>query len=132
MPTSLSWFVALGLAALIATARPIAVHGDTVNDTLWLWAWQHGSVSFNNSVTGAPVRIGFGLTTGFDRFEMITDEKTENYYTSGSYDIGQRLTGQRTRELEYCSVVGINVQLGSHHYQVTDSCLQIKALWPPV
>lgn len=119
------------LAAAAALLRPVAVHGDGVDETVWLWAWQDGSASFVNSVTQVPVRIDFGLRAGFDHFSMTTDEKTEHYYTSGGYAIDARLSEQRTDTLQYCSMVGITVQLGGHRFQVADGCLQLKALWPP-
>ena len=127
----LLWLSVVPLLAAAALLRPVAVRGDGVNSTLWLWAWQHGSASFTNSVTHEPVRIGFGLVTGFDHFSMTTDEKTEQYYTSGGYDIDGRLAGQQTDTLQYCSMVGITVQLGPHQFQVADGCLEIEALWPP-
>ncbi|HRQ11047.1 MAG TPA: hypothetical protein PLG36_08495, partial [Trueperaceae bacterium] len=58
-------------------------------------------------------------------------EKTENYYTSGTYDLNQRLLGNRTRQLRYCSIVGIDVAIASHRYALADSCLEITLLWPP-
>lgn len=120
----------VALSALVL-ARPVHVHGDQIDQRVWLWAWQHGSVAFTNSVTGAPVRIDFGFLTGIDQQRMLTDEKTENYYTSGTYDLNQRLRGRRTRKLAYCSVVGIDVTLASHRYALADSCLEIRLLWPP-
>lgn len=132
MAHRLRWLAA---AALVLTAavlsRPVAVRGDGVDSTMWLWAWQHGSARFINSVTHVPVRIDFGLVTGFDHFSMTTDEKTEHYYTSGGYDIDTRLMGQRTDTLQYCSMVGITVQLGPRQFQVADGCLEFKILWPP-
>lgn len=119
------------LAAAAALLRPVAVHGDGVDTTVWLWAWQDGSASFVNSVTHVPVRIDFGLRTGFDQFRMTTDEKTEHYYTAGGYAIAGRLAGQRTRTLHYCSVVGITVRLGRHRFQVADGCLKMHMVWPP-
>lgn len=131
----LRWLsVGLVLALALAVAvllRPVAVRGDGVNRTVWLWAWQSGSASFTNSVTHASVRIDFGLIAGFDRFRMATDEKTEHYYTHGSYDINDRLAGQRTDTLRYCSMIGITVQLGRHRFEVADGCLEMEALWPP-
>lgn len=125
-------FTLLGAAFLaVALSRPVQVSGDGVDENLWLWAWQHGNVTFTNSVTGAPVRIEFGLLTGIDQQRMLTDEKTENYYTSGTYDLNQRLLGRRTRQLQYCSVVGIDVAIASHRYALADSCLEIRLLWPP-
>ncbi len=125
------WLAVIPLLAAAVLLRPVAVRGDGVSSTLWLWAWQNGSASFTNSVTHEPVRIGFSLVSGFDRFSMTTDEKTEQYYTSGVYDIDGRLAGQETDKLQYCSMVGITVRLGSHQFQVADGCLEIEALWPP-
>lgn len=125
------WLAVVPALAAAVLLRPVAVRGDGVDRTIWLWAWQGGSASFTNSVTHVPVRIDFGLATGFDRFRMTTDEKTEHYYTSGAYDIDGRLMGQRTATLQYCSMVGITVQLGPHRFQVADGCLDIEALWLP-
>lgn len=127
----LLWLSVIPVLAMAVLLRPVAVRGDGVDRTLWLWAWQGGSASFINSVTHAPVQIDFGLATGFDHFSMSTDEKTEHYYTSGAYDMGKRLAGQRTDTLQYCSMVGITVRLGPHRFQVADGCLEIRALWPP-
>lgn len=124
-------FVVLAVTAA-ATVRPVAVRGDSGQRTLWLWAWQSGSVRFTNSVTHVPVRIDFRLGWGFDRFDMITDEKTVHYYTSGSYDIAPVLAQQRTRLLDYCSIVGMDIRLGRHRFHVADGCLHLRALWPPI
>lgn len=125
-------FTLLAAAFLaVALSRPVHVEGDGIDERLWLWAWQHGNVTFTNSVTGAPVVIEFGLLTGMDRQRMLTDEKTENYYTSGTYYLNQRLLGNRTRQLRYCSIVGIDVAIASHRYALADSCLEITLLWPP-
>ena len=132
MRRRLLWLGVLLIVLAAALLRPVAVHGDGLDDdTVWLWAWQKGSASFTNSVTHAPVRIAFGLLAGFDHFRMTTDEKTEHYYTSGSYAIDDRLAGQRTHQLQYCSMVGITVRLGARRFEVADGCLQLKALWPP-
>ena len=116
---------------LLALARPVRVVSDGGTSVAWLWAWQTGTVAFTNSVTGGPVRITFGLRTGFDHFRMATDEKTENYYTSGTYRINARLRPQRTRTQNYCSVVGMTVRLGRSHTTLRDSCLELTLLWPP-
>lgn len=131
MVRRLFWLAVVGALAAAMLLRPVAVRGDRVDSTVWLWAWQDGSASFTNSVTNAPVRIDFRFVTGLDHFSMTTDEATEHYYTSGSYDIDQRLLGQRTDALQYCSMVGITVRLARRLFQVTDGCLEIKALWPP-
>lgn len=127
----LLWLSAACALAVALLLRPVAVRGDGVDETVWLWAWQGGSASFTNSVTHEPVRIDFGLLAGFDRFSMTTDEKTELYYTSGGYAMDRRLAGQRTGTLQYCSMVGISVRLGRHRFQVTDGCLEMEVLWPP-
>jgi len=132
MRRSLIWTPILVVGVLIlALARPVRLNGDAGEHVVWLWAWQSGEVAFTNSVTGGPVRIRFDLRTGFDRFRMSTDEKTENYYTSGTYRINARLAPQRTRSLNYCTVVGMHVRLGTHHDTLRDSCLEITLLWPP-
>ena len=132
MRRSLIWTPILVVGVLLlALARPVRVRTDGGASTAWLWAWQTGTVAFTNSVTGGPVRITFGLRTGFDRFHMATDEKTENYYTSGTYRINARLRPQRTRTQNYCSVVGMTVRLGRSHTTLRDSCLELTLLWPP-
>ena len=127
----LIWPIAIIALVAALLLRPVAVQSDSTSSIVWMGAWQNGSVTFTNSVTGVPVQIDFGLLYGFDQFSMDTDEKTQQYYTHGVYDIGQRLSGQHTHVLQYCSIVGINVQLGSRQFQVTDGCLKIEALWPP-
>jgi len=132
MPRTLIWAPILVVGVLILVlARPVRLSGDAGDHVLWLWAWQSGEVAFTNSVTGGPVDIRFELRSGFDHFRMLTDEKTENYYTSGTYRINARLAPQRTRSLDYCTVVGMTVRLGSHHATLRDSCLEITLLWPP-
>ncbi len=132
MMRSLIWTPILVVGVLIlALARPVRLDGDHGSRTLWLWAWQTGSVAFTNSVTGGPVTIRFDLRTGFDHFHMQTDEKTENYYTSGTYRINARLAPQRTRSLDYCTVVGMDIALGPYRTSLRDSCLEIHLLWPP-
>ena len=127
----LLWLSAVVVLAVAALLRPVAVRMDGTDRMVWLWAWQDGSASFINSITHEPVQIDFGLGTGFDRFSMTTDEETELYYTSGEYAIDQRLAGQRTRTLQYCSMVGITVRLGRHRFEVADGCLEMEVLWPP-
>ncbi|MEJ2666513.1 MAG: hypothetical protein P8Z81_05350 [Deinococcales bacterium] len=130
----LVWAPVLAMGALLLTlARPVRLQGDAPGSgtVLWLWAWQHGSVRFTNSVTGGPVNITFGLLDGFDHFRMRTDEKTEDYYTGGTYRINDRLGRQRTRSLAYCTVVGMTVTLGGRRFELADDCLEIQLLWPP-
>lgn len=139
MPRALIWTPILAVGVLmLALGRPAMVHDGAPGGSgsggarlVWLWAWQHGSVTFTNSVTGGPVDIRFGLASGFDRFRMRTDEKTEDYYTNGTYRINGRLRPQRTRTQRYCTVVGMAVTLGTHHYELADDCLEIDLLWPP-
>lgn len=123
--------VILVLTAAALLLRPVSVQGDAFKQTVWLWAWQSGQVRFVNSVTQTPVRIDFGLFNGFSGFNMHTDELTEQYYTHGSYAIDQRLFGEHSQRLHYCSMVGMSVQLGSRLFQVSDGCLEIRILWPP-
>lgn len=133
MARRLIWTPILVMGVLIlALARPVRLHPDSGPDRIaWMWAWQSGEVDFTNSVTGGPVRITFDLRTGFDHFRMLTDEKTENYYTSGTYRINARLRPQRTRSLDYCTVVGMTVRLGTSNTTLRDSCLELTLLWPP-
>ncbi|HKI56330.1 MAG TPA: hypothetical protein VKB31_04200 [Trueperaceae bacterium] len=143
MRRALIWAPILVVGVLtLALVRPVRLHqgdwgagdrgGDrTVNRTVWLWAWQHASVTFTNSVTGGPVTISYALVNGFDRFHMQTDEKTEDYYTGGTYRINSRLRPQRTRSQRYCTVVGMTVTLGGRRYELADTCLEIDLLWPP-
>lgn len=144
MPRWLIWTPVLVMGVLIlALARPVKLRSDAWGSgpdvrgvrggerLVWLWAWQHVDVRFTNSVTEAPVDIRFGLATAFDNFHMGTDEKTEDYYTSGTYRINDRLRSQRSRAQRYCTVVGMTVTLGSRRYRLADACLEMDLLWPP-
>ncbi len=129
------WAVGAALLLVLgaaAVARPVRVRTDGSSRVVWLGAWDRGSVSFTNSVTGGPVVIDFGLRTGFDDVRMRTDEKTEDYYTDGTYRINRRLRSERSRSLAYCSMVGMQVTLRARTLRVQDSCLSLELLWPPL
>ncbi len=116
---------------LFIYVRPVKIITDKYEKVILLWAWTKGRVEFTNSVTGGKVKILFDLSDEFNHFRMDTDEKTENYYTSGTYDINNLLKKEKERELFYCSIVGIKVTLGSFSTEVKNSCITLEVLWPP-
>ncbi len=90
-----------------------------------------GEADFINSVTSAPVKIFFKIKNGFTDFKMITDEKTENYYTSGLYSINGKLKKEEKRDLSFCSIKGINVKICGKIFIVKNNCLFMEVIWPP-
>lgn len=126
--------IAASLAFILLAAalvRPIRIVRDHGSDTIWLWAWQKGRVEFINSVTHLPVDISFGMPWRFSGFSVRTDPGTEEYYTAGGYSWNEQLSKERTRVLEYCSEVGINVTLGGYVFREQGGCARVYLLWPP-
>jgi hypothetical protein len=111
--------------------RPVKITTDQFEKVVLLWAWDKGKVEFTNSVTGGKVKILFDVSDYFNHFQMDTDEKTENYYTSGTYDINNFLKREKKRKLFYCSVVGITISIGKFSTKVKNSCITLEVLWPP-
>jgi hypothetical protein len=111
-------------------SRPVRISRDHGSGIVWLWAWQKGQVVFINSVTGRPVNIRFKMLWHFDGFSARTDSGTEEYYTAGGYSWNERLAGEQTREITYCSEVGISLILGGKVYQEQGDCIRISLLWP--
>ena len=120
-------FTVLALALLATQLRIVAVQGTVALG----WAWQRGEVAFTNSITGRPVRIHFALREPFSDFRMVTDPDTEGYYTGGEYAINDRLRDERTRQLNYCSEVGMRLTIGAHAWNIKQQCLTARILWPP-
>ncbi|AFZ68674.1 hypothetical protein [Deinococcus peraridilitoris] len=116
----------LALVLLASQLRVIGVQGRMVLG----WAWQDGQVAFTNSVTGRPVRIQFSLRRPFSEFRMITDPDTEGYYTGGEYRINDQLKHEYTRQLDYCSEVGMQLNIGAKEWTISQKCMTIRALWP--
>ncbi len=124
--------IALFFIVIIALLiRPVKITTDNFSKTYILWAFEKGDAEFINSVTGAKVKISFTLKNVFQDFYMKTDEKTENYYTSGFYDINKLLKKEKKDELYYCSVKGIKLTLGSYKFNIKNNCLKVKVLWSP-
>ncbi len=123
----------LAAALLLAVlARVVRVEGPPQTSTLWLWAWQTGRVEFINSVTRRPVVISFGLPWRFSGFAARTDPGTEEYYTTGAYVWNERLAGESTRRISYCSEVGVTLTLGERRFrQQSGGCLEASLVWPP-
>ncbi len=111
--------------------RIVKLTTDNNEKLLFLWSWDKGVVEFTNSVTGGNVKIHFDLTNRFNHFKMVTDEKTENYYTSGTYNINDLLKTEQENKLFYCSIVGIKFKLGHFKTLIKNSCLSLELLWPP-
>jgi hypothetical protein len=106
------------------------ITSDGGKDLFWLWGWDKGKVEFVNSVTGGKVDIYFSLTHEFDHFYMKTDEKTENYYTDGTYDINERLKSERRRTLSFSSMKGIKLTLADKVFNIKNGSLEVQLLWP--
>jgi hypothetical protein len=111
--------------------RPVRIAGGHGSETLWLWAWQDGQVTFVNSVTHLPVDIRFGMPWRFSGFSVRTDPGTEEYYTAGGYSWNEQLSKERTVTLKYCSEVGINLTLGEKVFHEQGGCVSASLLWPP-
>jgi hypothetical protein len=125
--------LAVIVTAILFTAgfgRLVQIVGDQGSETLWLWAWQKGSVSFINSVTGRPVEIRFQIPWHFSWFSAQTDSGTEEYYTAGEYRWDRRLAQEHKKRLQYCSEVGITMILGGYVFRVRGGCLQASLVWP--
>jgi hypothetical protein len=122
--------VALLLAGgLGRLARVETQQGQTL---VWLWAWQQGRVEFINSITGRPVAIDFGVPWRFADFAARTDPGTEEYYTAGTYVWNQRLASETSRQISYCSEVGMTLVLGEQVFQQQGGgCLVASLIWPP-
>ncbi len=119
------------ISFIIIYIRPVKITTDKYEKVVLLWAWDKGKVEFTNSVTGGKVKILFDLSDDFNHFKMLTDEKTENYYTSGTYNINNLLKKEKEKRLLYCSIVGIKVSLGKFQTEVKNSCITLEVLWPP-
>jgi hypothetical protein len=129
----------LGLALLLAAlllagglARLARVQTPQGQSLVWLWAWSQGRVEFINSISGRPVVISFGVPWRFAGFAARTDPGTEEYYTAGTYAWNQRLASEQTRQISYCSEVGVTLVLGGRTFQEREGgCLQAALIWPP-
>ena len=110
--------------------RPVKLVTDNYSKILYCWAWDKGLVHFTNSVTGGDVKIKFSLLWGFNNFKMITDEKTENYYTSGTYNINNLLSKEHEREMFFCSIVGMDIHIGKYNIKLKNNCATLEVLWP--
>jgi len=116
---------------LIVAARPIRITTDNFKKVFFCWMWDKGEVDFTNSVTGGKVRILFSLKNGFKNFKMLTDEKTENYYTSGTYDINKLLQKEKENQMFFCSIVGMKLKFGNYNLTLKNNCATVEVLWPP-
>ncbi len=112
--------------------RPVKLITDNGSKILLCWAWDKGLVEFTNSVTGGKVKIIFNLLWGFDDFKMLTDEKTEDYYTSGTYDINRFLKSEKRNKLFFCTIVGMKIQLGRYSFNLKNNCATLEVLWPQI
>ena len=111
--------------------RPVQITTDNGSRIYILTVFNKGKAEFINSVTGAKVEIFFSLKNHFQDFYMKTDEKTENYYTSGLYNINNLLKNEKKDVLNYCSIKGITLTLGTHKFNIKNDCLEVKLLWSP-
>lgn len=124
----------LFIAALIflsAFIRPVKITTEAGSSTLTLWAWQKGRIDFINSVTGHPVAIHFAMPWHFSGFGAETDAGTEEYYTMGLYRWNDRLAKESTRNINYCSEVGVAITFGNKVIRTKGGCINATLLWPP-
>ncbi|OQX27171.1 MAG: hypothetical protein BWK80_06670 [Desulfobacteraceae bacterium IS3] len=115
---------------LFPILRPAVITTDDHTGLLMLLRWQSGHIRFVNSVTEKPVMIHFRIRDKFRDFLFLTDETTENYYTSGFCDLNESLSAEATDTLRFCSVKGMSLRLGWHEFYLKDGgCLEVKLLW---
>lgn len=114
-----------------AFIRPVKVTTDGSSSTLTLWAWQKGRIDFINSITGRPVTIRFAIPWRFSGFSAATDPGTEDYYTAGLYRWNDQLAKEHTRNIRYCSEVGVVLTLGDSVIRAKGGCISATLLWPP-
>ena len=125
---ALLFFVLVFLGALI---RPVRIANGDGAVTLWLWAWQEGQINFVNSVTHRPVAISFRMSWRFSEFSAQTDSGTEDYYTAGLYRWNDVMARERTRNIRYCSEVGVSITMGRKTIRTQGGCISVTLLWPP-
>jgi hypothetical protein len=113
----------------IKFSRPIMITSDKGEVFFLFWSWDKGKVEFVNSVTGAKVEIYFSLAHDFNDFYMKTNEETENYYTSGTYNINERLKNERRSVLAFSSVKGIKLTLADKVFNIKNDSLKVELLW---
>lgn len=119
----------LGLFAVGLFIKPARIIQEGQARVVFLHRFQKGSFRFVNSVTLKPVTVHFQVLSQFDRFSMETDEETENYYTSGTYDMDACLSRQTTSSLKLCSVQGIELLIGDDRWEIQNGCLEVTLLW---
>jgi hypothetical protein len=113
----------------IKFSRPIMITSDKGEAFFLFWSWDKGKIEFVNSVTGAKVEIYFSLAHDFNDFYMKTNEETENYYTSGTYNINERLKNERRSVLAFSSVKGIKLTLADKVFNIKNDSLKVELLW---
>ncbi|ROQ92017.1 hypothetical protein [Desulfosoma caldarium] len=120
----------VGLFAAGFVLKPAqVVTADGRSRVVFFHRFQRGSFQFVNSVTHKPVTVHFRVLSRFDRFSIETDEETENYYTSGTYDMDALLSRQTTSSLKLCSMQGIELSVGDDRWEIQDGCLEVTLLW---
>uniref|UniRef100_A0A7C4RUX6 DUF1850 domain-containing protein n=1 Tax=Desulfatirhabdium butyrativorans TaxID=340467 RepID=A0A7C4RUX6_9BACT len=129
-PTMKRLLFALFAAGIVGFFVKPAVVIQNGSETLALfWRFQEGTLHFINSVTDRPVDIHFRITSTFSDFRMVTDELTEQYYTAGGYDVNDRLKPETTSILRSCSIRGIELTIGNHHWHIEGGCLEVRLIW---
>ncbi|MHB8091988.1 MAG: hypothetical protein ACYDH8_10395 [Syntrophales bacterium] len=121
-------FVLIFFSAFI---RPVKVTTERGSSTLLLWAWQKGQINFINSITGHPVAMRFALPWRFSGFSARTDAGTEEYYTMGLYRWNDQLAKESTRNINYCSEVGVAITFDKKVIRTKGGCIRATLLWPP-
>lgn len=122
-------FSAVVLALFIGLFKPALIRTDNGTRLAALFRWQSGQIHFVNSVTGGPVTIRFRIGSRFQAFSFSTNETTEDYYTSGLYDLNRMVAKESTDRLRFCSVKGISLRIGFYSMFVKNGCLEVTLLW---
>jgi len=120
------------LLFVMGSVRPVKIVRDhNAGFIVWLWAWQECRIKFVNSVTHLPVDMRFGIPWYFSGFSARTDPGTEEYYTAGGYSWNEQLSKERTGTLNYCSEVGMDLNLAGRLFHEQGGCISVFLLWPP-
>jgi hypothetical protein len=122
-------FFAVATTLFLIFFKPAVIRTDNETRLAALFRWQSGQIHFVNSVTGYPVTIRFRVGRRFQAFSFSTNETTEDYYTSGLYDLNRTVAKESTDSLRFCSIKGISLRIGFYSIFVKNGCLEVTLLW---